>query len=154
MFVMPTGRRTSFNTFWRMRAHTTNYRNIFIEIASDSAIAKAEIPPEKGGKKTVANLQFDMINQFPYRYTSDDVVFRVFAQRNGLAESEYEEARTTFFSKGQPCLRTSPLAKRYGWGIHHDQHGKIALYGVDSEKYRQFLIDHNVKKIKAMKYSR
>ena len=55
--------------------HTTNYRNTFIEIAEDSKITKGEMPPLKGEKKTVANLQFDMLYDSPYHYTSDEVLF-------------------------------------------------------------------------------
>lgn len=137
-----------------MKIHTTNYKNTFIEVAEDSNVLRAESPPEKGDKQTVAKLQFDLISQDPYRYTSDDVLFQVFALRNDLAPSEYPEARAKLFSKGQACLRTSPLPKRYGWGIHHDENGKIAIYGVESKEYQKFLDNDKIKKTKAMKSSR
>ena len=35
-------------------------------------------------------------------------------------------------------MRASPLPKKYGWGVHHDRAGRIALYGVESEEYRRF----------------
>jgi Family of unknown function (DUF6157) len=35
-------------------------------------------------------------------------------------------------SKGHPHLRVSALAKRYGWGIHNNHEGKIALIAVHS----------------------
>ena len=44
-----------------------------------------------------------------------------------------------FFSKGQPCLRTSPLAKTYGWAFHFDHAGKIALVPMDSEQLDELI---------------
>ena len=32
-----------------------------------------------------------------------------------------------FHAKGQPCMRASPLTKRYGWAAHYDAEGKLAL---------------------------
>lgn len=137
-----------------MKLHTTNYSNTFIEIADDSPVSVSEIPLVKGDKLSVANLQFDMISQHPYKYTSDDVFFQVYADRNDLTENEYEEARKQFFSKGQPCFRASPLTKRYGWGVHSDQDGKIALYGCETEAYRRLSSDPAIATVKAMKSAR
>ncbi|RYG19763.1 MAG: hypothetical protein EOO07_06215 [Chitinophagaceae bacterium] len=137
-----------------MKIHTTNYQNTFIAIADDCTVAKGEIPAEKGGNKTAAGLQFEMISKNPYKYTSDDVLFAVFAQRNELTEDELEEARTNFFSKGQACMRASALGKRYGWGVHHNGEGKIALYGCDTSAYHDYLEQKDIKVVKAMKSKR
>ena len=137
-----------------MKTHTTNYQNAFIAIADDCPVSAAEIPPVKGDKKTAANIQFDMVSRHPYKYTSDDVLFHVFAEKNDLTESELAEARRQFFSKGQPCFRTSPLTKRYGWGVHSDNDGKIALYACNSPEYEKFTGDKNLTVVKAMKSSR
>lgn len=137
-----------------MKIHTTNYTNGFIEIADDCPVKAGEMPPVKGDTKTVANLQFDMIYDNPYKYTSDDVLFAVYAQRNGIAKSELKAARETFFSKGQPCLRASPLTKRYGWGIHSDKDGKIAMYGAETPEYKKLQNDKTLQVVKAMKTSR
>ncbi len=52
---------------------------------------------------------------------------------------ERPAARIEFFSKGQPCLCSSDLAKRYGWGIHCDARGRVALLGVDTPEYQDFV---------------
>lgn len=137
-----------------MRAHTSNYENTFIAVAADCRALVGETPPTKGNKKSVANIQFEMISEHPYEFTSDDVLFQVHAIRSDLTEGELEAARDLFFSKGQPCFRASPLTKRYGWGIHHDTEGKIALYGVETDSYARFLHDNSLKVVKAMKSSR
>ena len=68
-----------------------------------------------------------------------------------VMKAEYKQTREQFFSKGQPCFRSSPLTKKYGFGIHSDSNGKVALYGMETEKYQQFLADAKVEKVKAMK---
>ena len=137
-----------------MKIHSTNYVNTFIQIADDCPATKGEIPPTKGDAKTVASMQFDLVSKNPYQYTSDDVFFQIYAQRNDLTESEYPAARAQFFSKGQPCFRASPLAKRYGWGVHSDQDGKIALYGSETAEYKELATDKILKVIKAVRSSK
>lgn len=133
--------------------HTTNYLNTFIEVADDCPTQSAEIPPQKKENKTVATMQLDMILAHPYRYTSDDVIFHVFATKNNRTDN-LERERELFFSKGQPCFRSSPLTKRYGWGVHNNAEGKIAIYPVESVEYQQFVKDEGLKKVKAMRSKR
>ena len=133
---------------------STNYYSTFIEVAEDCPVSAAEVPPVKGTDKTVANLQFDMLRNSPYQYTSDDVLFHTYATKNNVAADELAAEREKFFSKGQACFRASPLTKRYGWGIHANQEGKIALYAVGSEKYGQLAADEGLKVVKAMRSKR
>lgn len=133
--------------------HTTNYYNTFIEIAEDCPIASAEVPPQKGEEKTIANLQFELLIENPYQYTSDEIIFKGYAHKNKLS-SNLDQEREIFFSKGQACLRASPLPKRYGWGIHHDENGKVAAFPAESTEYQTFMQDSSVKKVKAMRSKR
>ncbi len=137
-----------------MKTHTTNYINTFIEIAADCPLESGEVPPLKGENKTAANIQFEMIIKNPYKYTSDDVLFQVYADKKDLTKEEYEEARTQFFSKGQPCFRASPLTKRYGWGLHSNHEGKIALYASGTAEYERLANDKSLTVVKAMRSSR
>lgn len=95
-----------------------------------------------------------MVVNNPYKFTSDDVFFQVFADRYALVESEYAEARTQFFSKGQPCFRASPLTKSYGFGVHADSQGKVALVGMETPLYKSLQNDASVKKVRAMRKSK
>ena len=76
-----------------MKIHTTNYENTFITVSDDSPAVSGEVPPVKADAKTVANIQFGMISKNPYKFSSDDVLFHVYAERNDLTESELAEAR-------------------------------------------------------------
>ncbi|AKK74062.1 hypothetical protein OK18_16910 [Chryseobacterium gallinarum] len=136
-----------------MKLHTTNYVNTFIEVAEDCPVSQAQVPPEKK-EKTLANLQYEKISRNPYVYSSDDIIFGCYAIKNDISENEKQKEREKFFSKGQACLRSSPLAKRYGFGFHHNSEGKVALFPVESKEYQQFLNDNSVKKTKAMRSKR
>lgn len=136
-----------------MKLHTTNYVNTFIEVAEDCPVSQAQVPPEKK-EKTLANLQYEKISRNPYAYSSDDIIFECYAIKNDISENEKQKEREKFFSKGQACLRSSPLAKKYGFGFHHNSEGKVALFPVESKEYQQFLNDNSVKKTKAMRSKR
>jgi len=136
-----------------MKTHSTIYFNTLIETATDTKVVKGTVPPAKRNK-TVAERQYELIAAAPYQYTSDDIIFQIYAERKGLTPNEYPEARTAFFSKGQACLRASPLTKTYGFGIHSNSEGKVALYGMETDEYQKFREDANTKKVKAMKSSK
>lgn len=131
-----------------------NYYSVFIEVAEDCPVKNAEIPKAKGGAKTIPVLQYEMLVDKPYQYTQEDVLFEVFAERNSVPNEERQMAREKFFSKGQPCLRTSQLGKRYGWGMHHDADGKVALYAMESEEYQTLAKDDCIKHVRAMRSKR
>lgn len=116
--------------------HTTNYTDTFITVADDST-ADGPIEPPARAVPSVAERTYRMISEHPYEFTSDEVIFTVWADRVGLAEVDRASARAEFFSKGQPCLRSSDLGKRYGWGVHSDAEGRVALYPLGSREYEQ-----------------
>lgn len=128
-----------------------NEYDTFIQIAEDCPVSEAVIPKAKGESKTIPVIQYELLSNHPYRYTQEDVLFEVFAERNQIPETERAAAREKFFSKGQPCLRTSSLGKRYGWGIHHDAEGKVAIYAVESDEYLKLMNDQSTTQCKAMR---
>ncbi len=134
-----------------MKTHTTNYQNTFIAVAADCPVQKAEIPPENQNIKSIARLQYELIENHPYQFTSDEALFEIYAIRKTLNNSETEISKQNFFSKGQACMRSSPLCKRYGWGIHFNSEGKMALYGVHTLQYIEFINDQSLKILFAMK---
>ena len=131
--------------------HSTNYTNTLIEIAADSKTRQGKIPPVRGEKKTIANLEYEMLSNNPYKYTSDEVKFAIHALRNEIPKAQQKSQRLAYFSKGQPCFRASPLTKTYGWGVHANTHGQIALIACESPEYQQLQADKSVNKVKAMR---
>lgn len=131
-----------------------NYYDTFIQVAEDCPVSEAIVPKAKGESRTIPVIQYEMLSNHPYRFTQEDVLFEVFAERNQISEQERAAAREKFFSKGQPCLRTSSLGKRYGWGVHHDAQGKVAIYAVESEEYVKLMNDRDLAQCKAMRSKR
>jgi hypothetical protein len=82
------------------------------------------------------------------------VIFGTHALRHEIPKNELKEARAQFFSKGQACMRSSPLGKRYGWGIHHDENSKVAIYPRESAAYTKFAKDKSIDHVKAMRSKR
>ncbi|MBR0684957.1 hypothetical protein JQ594_03460 [Bradyrhizobium manausense] len=138
--------------------HTTNCFDTFIRVAEDCPARFGEEPPPRAGRPTVAGLQYAMIANAPYRYTSDDVIFATSAHGRELGakvtKSERTAARSAFFSRGQACMRASGLGKRYGWGVHADSEGRIAIYAVDSKRYQALSRDSKLTQTRAMRSKR
>ena len=138
--------------------HTTNTPNTFIRVADDCPARTGEAPPLHAGKPTVPGLQYEMIAKAPYKYTSDDVVFATSAPgraRDAKATKTARSlAREAFFAKGQACMRASPLGKRFGWGVHADSEGRIAIYAVDSKRYQALAGDPKITQVRAMRSKR
>lgn len=132
---------------------TTNYYDTFIEVADDCPLSTGTIPPVKTNK-TVAQYQYEILVDNPYRFSSDDVLFMVHAQRGRIPESQWDDARAAFFAKDQPCFRASPLTKSYGWGIHCNHEGRIALVSSGTEEYARLQDDPALRHLKAMKSRR
>ncbi|MFG1826085.1 DUF6157 family protein [Microbispora bryophytorum] len=122
-------------------AEDLNYYSTLIAVADDCPVTAAEVPVARGGKPTVASLQYELISGAPYGLTQEDVLFETWLRRQDLpADLPAErraELRKEFFSRSQACLRASPLPKRYGWGLLFDPDGRIALCPMESEEYRR-----------------
>ncbi len=134
-------------------AHTTNYLSTFIEVAEDCPVDHAQEPPA-GERPTVAALHYRLIAEEPFSRTSDDVIFATHAIRQGIDDADRDAAREAFFFKGQPCLRSSPLGKRYGWGILHDAQGRVALVPREAEEYTRLAADPTLAHTRAMRSKR
>jgi hypothetical protein len=129
-----------------MAKNSTNYIDTFIEVAEDCPVAVAEIPPIKE-PRTAAQIEYEMLIDNPYKFTSDDVLYESNGNRRGIT-------RENFFAKPQPCFRASALGKKYGWGIHSNKDGKIGIYAVESDEYKRFASDESIKHLRAMRSSK
>lgn len=134
-----------------------NYYQTLIAVADDCPVSVSVRPEPRGGKRTVAVEQFEMLVDSPYTYTQEDVLFDVWLRRQEGPEpsaAERDRLRAQFFAKPQPCLRSSPLPKKYGWGFGFDREGRVALHAMESPEYRRLLGDGDVKVLKAMRSKR
>lgn len=114
----------------------------FVRVAPDCPAATAVVPAPRGGDPTVAVIQYELLTAMPYSLTLEDLIYETHVRRLGLSKADAKAQRAAIhvelFAKSHPCMRASPLTKRYGWGVHHDAAGRMALYGVGSAEYRRF----------------
>ena len=118
-----------------------SYRGTFILVAEDCPVRAGVVPTARGEAQTVPVIQYELLSQNPYHYTHESLLFAVQVRHKAIPEdvlaAQGDAIRAAFFSKSHPCLRASPLPKRYGWGVHYDAQGHIALYPMESEDYRR-----------------
>jgi hypothetical protein len=131
-----------------------NYFNTLIATAPDCPVNESMIPPRNDAKPTIAAEQYRLLVKNPYEMTSEDVIFTVHANKQGIPAAERPAAREAYFAKPRACLRTSLLAKKFGWGLHSDAEGRLALVPAESERYRELLDDPRTKVVRAMRSGR
>lgn len=129
----------------------TGYTNAFITVAPDCP-GRAGSVPERA--TSIAGLEHRLLTEKPYCLTGDDLILAVHLRHKGIKRTDREAFRAALFSKPHPCLRASMLPKRYGWGVHYDDKGRIALYGVESDDYRRFAARKDLQVIPAMRNRR
>jgi hypothetical protein len=131
-----------------------NYYETLIEVADDCPASEGRVPQARGGKKTKAVVEYELLVKDPYTYTEEDIAFEVYAVLHDVPKARRPKEREKFLSKGHPHLRVSALAKRYGWGIHNNSQGKIALVGVESLEYKRLIKDPRTTKVRAFRSTR
>jgi hypothetical protein len=131
-----------------------NYYDTLIEVADDCPATKGQVPQARGGKKTKAVVEYELLVKHPYTYTEEDIAFEVYAVLHDTPKAGRPKERKKFLSKGHPHLRVSALATRYGWGIHNDAEGKVALIAVESRDYKRVMKDPRTTKVKAFRSTR
>jgi hypothetical protein len=131
-----------------------NYYDTLIEVADDCPATEAQIPRARGAKKTKAVVEYELLVKHPYKYTEEDIAFETYAALHDIPKAIRLAERKKFLSKGHPHLRASALAKRYGWGIHNNAEGRIALVAVESPAYKKLIDDRRIMKVKAFRSRR
>jgi Family of unknown function (DUF6157) len=132
-----------------------NYFNTFIEVAEDCKAQEGTPPKTRPGAKTIAELEFELVSSRPYSYTQEDVQFHVHAVRSELSKEDLkangDTLRKEFFAKPMACMRTSPLPKTYGWGLHFNEAGLLALVPVGSPGYKKLAKASGIEHTRAMR---
>jgi len=137
-----------------------NYYSTFIKIAGDCPVERGVIPPAKKNGRSKSEIEYDLVFNHPYVYTQEELLFETHVRHKEIPEAELaerrDELRSAFFSKPMACLRASMLPKKYGWGLHFDAEGKVALVPRESEEYERFADGESsgLKVLMAMRSSR
>ncbi|WP_141653161.1 DUF6157 family protein [Phenylobacterium immobile] len=64
------------------------------------------------------------------------------------------KGRPTFLAKSRACLRASPLVNQCGFGLHHAAAGRVALYGRETDAYRNLSRRNDLKVVAGMRSAR
>lgn len=132
--------------------------NQFIEIAPDCPTKAAVVPQDKAGKRSVATIEYELLSSKPYGYTLAELKFATHVKHKEIPPAEVRargrQLWDEYFSRSYACMRASPLTRKYGWGAHYDEQGKIAIYPVESNEYLRFVKDRTIKKYCAMRSKR
>lgn len=119
-----------------------SYTNTFIIVSADCPVTTSKVPVSSRAKKTAYEIEFDLLSSNPYRYNEQELIYEVHIRHKDLdtsyVSSHAEEIWQDLFKKPHPCLRASQLPKKFGWGIHYNEEGRIALYGMETDEYSDF----------------
>ncbi len=112
-------------------------RDILIQIAADCPVAAGVVPESKRSPVPFHVCLFEVISAHPYRFTFLELLGEAHALQNGIAADQVSERDLATLAKKHPCPRASVLPKRYGWGFHVNEDGKLATWGCESAEYKR-----------------
>jgi hypothetical protein len=122
---------------------TMGYVDTFIQIAADCPVTCSAVPVTKKESKPAHVIQYELLSQNPYKYNHEELLFEVHIRHKNIPDDELEKRRDEIweelFQRNHPCLRASMLPKKYGWGVHYNDEGKIALYPMESAEYQRYV---------------
>ncbi|WNS46208.1 DUF6157 family protein [Paenibacillus sp. MMS20-IR301] len=137
-----------------------SYTDTFIRVAEDCPAETGTTPVSERPALPAHVIQYQLLSGSPYRYNHEELLYQVHVRHKAIPEAEWESRREEIwaglFAKNHPCLRASMLPKRYGWGIHYDAEGRIALYAKESPEYDYYTSssEAGVKLLSAMRSKR
>lgn len=102
-------------------------REELIEVAGDCPVDHAVEPPDVRTRKTVARIAYEVLISSPYRFTEPELFHEVHVARRNRPDLKI----------GSYNIKRSPLVQRFGWGIHRNAEGRLALVAMESERYRE-----------------
>ncbi len=112
----------------------THHRNTLAAIVTTVLRRNGIVPSPKGGKATVAVLEYRLserplpINTCAKGRTSSNFIWREVEISDEERKARGDEIRVELFARSHACMRASPLTKSYGWGAHYDEDGRLAIY--------------------------
>lgn len=124
------------------RMDVMSYTNTFIHISADCPAESSVVPVSGRAKRTAYEIEYELLANNPYKFTEKQLIYEIHIRHKHLPEEHVnnhaEEIWAELFKKPHPCLRASQLPKKFGWGIHYDENGRIAIFGMESEEYLAF----------------
>lgn len=98
---------------------------------------------------SIAGLEHALLSAHPYCYTPPNLMLEVQRRHKQVRAADLPSFRAWLHAKPQPCMRLSMLPKRWGWGIHFDELGCMAIYGAETSDYRNFAMRSDLRVMSA-----
>jgi len=102
------------------------YHEELIEVAEDCPV-KCAIEPPVGDPKTIARIGYEVLIENPYKFTEREFFKEVHFERRQMLNLKVESYN----------IKRSLIVRAYGWGIHRNQDGKLALVPMESAQYKE-----------------
>jgi Family of unknown function (DUF6157) len=93
-----------------------NYYDTLIEVADDCPATGGQIPKTRGGRKTKAVVEYELLVKHPYRYTAEDIALEVYAVRHDIPKARWPTER----EKPRRARRDVPGAARRAAGDNRE----------------------------------
>lgn len=91
-----------------------NYYDTFILISDDCSVSESKVPESKRKKQTIAEIEYQLLNEGPGIYTQDELQFEVHMKHKRIPEDRRKEEKARFLAKSRACMRTSALPTLLG----------------------------------------
>ena len=116
------------------------FPEILITVADKCPANRGMEPTTNRAEKTITMHQYDVLTEMPYQLDYDELKKEVHENRRGKTDLKLDSYD----------MRRSELCKVWGWGVHQDKNGKLALVGCETKEYRRLLRKPGVRKVKAL----
>jgi hypothetical protein len=103
-----------------------NFEEIIL-VAEDCRVSKSEAPPLGDRKKTIARIGYEVLIENPY----------FFSEQEFFKEIHFEQRKRYDLKIESYNIKRSELVKSYGWGVHRNKEGKLALVPMESTEYKK-----------------
>lgn len=107
-----------------------------ILVAGDCPVSKSHVPSLGRTTKTIARISYEVLIDSPFIFTEREFYHEVHVVRRNRHDLKIEAYN----------IKRSPLVKKYGWGIHRNHRGKLALIPMESDEYQRLQESIVVKK--------
>lgn len=97
-----------------------------IEVAEDCAEKNAKEPPDRS-PKTIMRIEYELLIENPYAYTEREFFHEVHVVHRKKPDLKIDSYN----------IKRCPLVQSYGWGIHRNRDGKLALVAIESNRYKE-----------------
>lgn len=98
-----------------------------ILISPDSKSDVAVVPKEGN---SIARIAYEILIENPYKYTEAEYHHELHVVRRNKPDLKISSYN----------VKRSPLLKKFGWGVHKNAEGKMALIPANSEEYRELSV--------------